>query len=120
MKANAKGFTLIELLVVITIIGILSAGAIGFFSASQQKARDSVRVSDLNVYKNAVVQMYDDNGGEYPASGTTFGPAAVKGNYLEKVLRVLAPLLPFATEKIFRDLNGKEKSVHLERKHHQK
>ncbi len=33
---------------------------------------------------------------------------------LEKITRVLAPILPFTTEKIFRDLNGKNKSVHLE------
>jgi isoleucyl-tRNA synthetase len=33
---------------------------------------------------------------------------------LEKVVRVLAPIIPFATEKIYQDMNGDEKSVHLE------
>jgi len=33
---------------------------------------------------------------------------------LEKIVRVLAPILPFASEKIYQDMNGKEKSVHLE------
>ncbi len=33
---------------------------------------------------------------------------------LEKLTKILAPLTPFATEKIFRDMNGKDKSVHLE------
>jgi isoleucyl-tRNA synthetase len=33
---------------------------------------------------------------------------------LEKVTRVLAPILPFASEKIFQDMNGKDKSIHLE------
>ncbi len=33
---------------------------------------------------------------------------------LEKVVRVLAPIIPFATEKIYQDMNGKKKSVHLE------
>jgi len=34
---------------------------------------------------------------------------------LEKITKILAPILPFATEKIYQDLNGKDKSVHLEK-----
>ena len=33
---------------------------------------------------------------------------------LEKLSRILAPLIPFVTEKIYRDMNGDDKSVHLE------
>jgi len=33
---------------------------------------------------------------------------------LEKISRVLAPIIPFAAEKVFQDMNGKEKSVHLQ------
>jgi isoleucyl-tRNA synthetase len=33
---------------------------------------------------------------------------------LEKITRILAPIIPFATEKIFQDLNGVKKSIHLE------
>lgn len=33
---------------------------------------------------------------------------------LEKITRVLAPIIPFASEKIFQDMNGPKKSVHLE------
>jgi len=33
---------------------------------------------------------------------------------LEKLTRILAPIIPFATEKIFQDMNGKDLSVHLE------
>jgi len=33
---------------------------------------------------------------------------------LNKLSKILAPLIPFATEKIFQDINGKESSVHLE------
>jgi isoleucyl-tRNA synthetase len=37
-------------------------------------------------------------------------------NYvLNKLTKILAPLLPFTTEKIFQDLKGKDKSVHLEK-----
>ncbi|MBT7102511.1 isoleucine--tRNA ligase [archaeon] len=33
---------------------------------------------------------------------------------LEKLTKTLAPLIPFVTEKIYQDMNGKTKSVHLE------
>lgn len=33
---------------------------------------------------------------------------------LEKLTKILAPITPFATEKIYQDMNGKDKSVHLE------
>ena len=33
---------------------------------------------------------------------------------LEKLTRTLAPMIPFASEKIYQDMNGKDKSVHLE------
>ncbi|MCK5449605.1 isoleucine--tRNA ligase [Candidatus Pacearchaeota archaeon] len=33
---------------------------------------------------------------------------------LEKLTKVLAPIIPFATEKIYQDMNSKDKSVHLE------
>ena len=33
---------------------------------------------------------------------------------LEKVSKILAPIIPFATEKIWRDINGQNSSVHLQ------
>ena len=33
---------------------------------------------------------------------------------LNKITKILAPLIPFATEKIYQDINGKENSVHLQ------
>jgi isoleucyl-tRNA synthetase len=33
---------------------------------------------------------------------------------MEKLTKILAPLIPFVTEKIYQDMNGKNKSVHLE------
>ena len=33
---------------------------------------------------------------------------------LEKITKIMAPLIPFVTEKIYQDMNGKDKSVHLE------
>lgn len=34
---------------------------------------------------------------------------------LEKITKILAPIIPFVTEKIYQDMNGKNKSVHLEK-----
>jgi isoleucyl-tRNA synthetase len=33
---------------------------------------------------------------------------------LEKITKILAPIIPFTTEKIYQDMNGKNKSIHLE------
>jgi isoleucyl-tRNA synthetase len=33
---------------------------------------------------------------------------------LEKAIKIMAPIIPFITEKIFQNMNGKDKSVHLE------
>ncbi len=33
---------------------------------------------------------------------------------LEKLVKILAPIIPFATEKVYQDMNGKDKSVHLQ------
>ncbi|MCT4592466.1 MAG: prepilin-type N-terminal cleavage/methylation domain-containing protein [Candidatus Gracilibacteria bacterium] len=57
---NKKAFTLIELLVVITIIGILATGASTVYVGSQQKARDSIRQTDIMALKGAIEQSYTD------------------------------------------------------------
>lgn len=67
---KAKGFTLIELLVVITIIGILATGATALYTGAQQKARDSIRISEIQVVKSAVEQAYGDDN-EYLAPDNT-------------------------------------------------
>ncbi len=33
---------------------------------------------------------------------------------LEKTTKILAPIIPFATEKIYQDMNGKKESIHLQ------
>ena len=67
---KAKGFTLIELLVVITIIGILATGATALYTGSQEKARDSVRISDVQIIKGALEQSYGDEN-KYPTADAT-------------------------------------------------
>lgn len=64
---SIKGFTLIELLVVITIIGILATGATTIYTSAQQKARDSIRQTDVLSIKSAIEQSYGDKGA-YPKS----------------------------------------------------
>jgi prepilin-type N-terminal cleavage/methylation domain-containing protein len=82
---KAKGFTLIELLVVITIIGILATGATALYTGAQQKARDSVRITDIQVVKSAVEQAYgDDNEYLDPDDAVTTGTIGtlISRNYL--------------------------------------
>ena len=77
---SIKGFTLIELLVVITIIGILATGATTIYTSAQQKARDSIRQTDLLSVKSAVEQSYGDEGA-YPRPAQIFA-GLVTGGYL--------------------------------------
>lgn len=68
---NKKGFTLIELLVVITIIGILATWAVATYASQMQKARDSVRMTDINTLRSWIEQFYNDDGA-YPTFDTTW------------------------------------------------
>jgi prepilin-type N-terminal cleavage/methylation domain-containing protein len=77
-KLASKGFTLIELLVVITIIGILATGATTVYTTAQQKARDSVRQSDVMAVKSATEQYYSDNT-KYPTVADVTSTAANTG-----------------------------------------
>jgi prepilin-type N-terminal cleavage/methylation domain-containing protein len=67
MKNKKKGFTLVELLVVIAIIGILSSVAIVNLNSARAKARDAKRISDLNVYRMALIAYATNNNGKFPA-----------------------------------------------------
>lgn len=67
---NKKGFTLIELLVVITIIGILATGATTVYTSQIQKARDSVRLTDVKALQWWIEQFYQDKT-EYPGTDST-------------------------------------------------
>lgn len=63
---KVKGFTLIELLVVISIIGILSSVVTISLANAKIKARDSVRMHDLNQLRTALTLYYYDNEEKFP------------------------------------------------------
>lgn len=88
-----KGFTVIELIIVIAIIAILATIATVSFSRSKAKARDSIRISDLNSVAQAIL-VYKSVNGTYPgnapgggltsfsATGTPLISALVTQKYL--------------------------------------
>ncbi len=75
---RSGGFTLVELMVVIVIIGILTSIGIFAFQSSQQKSRDSRRKSELSQVAKAL-EMYNNDVGSYPASGTGADEGTMKG-----------------------------------------
>jgi prepilin-type N-terminal cleavage/methylation domain-containing protein len=64
-EEKKKGFTLIELLIVVAVIGILARTVIVYFPASQKRARDTRRQSDLVQYRTAVEKYANKNNGTY-------------------------------------------------------
>ena len=69
MKKNTTGFTLIELLIVIAIIGILAGIVLVSVNKARAKARDTVRLHNMNQIEIALEQYYLDNG-SFPAYNT--------------------------------------------------
>ena len=64
-----RGFTIIELVVVISIIGILITISIIAFNASRSKARDAIRLTDIQQLSIALEYYYDNNKRTYPECG---------------------------------------------------
>ena len=71
-----RGFTLIELLVVVAIIGVLASIVIGSFSGSRERARDAVRISDLQQL-SLNMALYRDANGTYPGDLSDLVPTFI-------------------------------------------
>lgn len=80
---NQKGFTLIELLVVISIIGVLSSVVMVSLNSAKGRARDAVRLSDINQIQKALDVYYDEHGA-YPISGNC-GSSIPNGGWCNSV-----------------------------------
>lgn len=57
-----KGFTLIEIMVTLSIIGLLTVGAVASFSRQRAYARDSRRIQDVNNIAQALDLLYNQEG----------------------------------------------------------
>lgn len=113
-----NGFTLLELVVVIAVIGILATITIAFIDplGLQKKARDSVRLRDLNTLKSSIVLVLQ-NGGTFldkcqpvsPCSSLSMENASDGSGWvgldLSKYLTVL-PRDPMHTSGSFVDASG--------------
>lgn len=69
MRKTTSGFTIVELLIVIVVIGILAAVSLVAYSNTQQKARDTVRKSDVAAITKALGLYEAENGPMYSGSG---------------------------------------------------
>lgn len=65
-KLFKNGFTIIELLVVVSIIAVLSSITFSALSSARMKARDALRMQNLEEIKKALALYFADNGQKYP------------------------------------------------------
>lgn len=87
LKAKSQGFTLIELMIALTIIGILLAVGLPFFTSYQTRAKAS-HAFKLFAPAKAAVQIYWQGQGEFPNSNAEAGlePAeSYQSQYVESV-----------------------------------
>ncbi len=71
-KHRQSGFTIVELLIVVVVIAILAALTLVVYNNTNQRARDSERLTELNSLQKAIELYHAENGG-CPKCGST-GP----------------------------------------------
>ncbi len=77
-----EGFTLVELLVVIAIIGILATLLILQLGIARQRARDALRITNINQIRTAL-EFYFDAEGRYPDDAGAGTVPVVVARYLQ-------------------------------------
>lgn len=90
MVKKEKGFTLIELLVVVAIIGTLSGLVLVAMGGAREKARDSVRQSDMRQVLSAQ-EMYHGDEEAYKKNNASASGTVAVGSYLRIMHDPLCP-----------------------------
>ena len=83
-RRGLRGFTIVELLIVVVVIAILASISVVAYNGVQQRARDSRRISDIQMINKAILSYYAVHGsypqqtaspgaGGFEASTDTFG-----------------------------------------------
>lgn len=67
--SSRQGFTIVELLIVIVVVAVLATVSVSAFNGTQQRARDTQRVQDMQTIVKAL-ELYKTQHGSYPAAST--------------------------------------------------